>query len=112
MEKVTPESYREYLTKNLETLKEMSEYGHGTAGDLEIMNQIHYLMKELYCLDFGSAGYIEAGIELSCPMQKEELLEDFSTEELVRELEKRGSANIHRTDDRKLFTFTGNFYTD
>jgi len=43
---------------------------------------------------------------------KEELLEDFSTEELVRELEKRGAANIHRTDDKNLFVFTGNFYTD
>ena len=111
MEKVTPESYREYLVKNLKTLKNMSEYGHGTAGGLEIMNQMHYLMKELYRLDFDSARYIEAGIELSCPMQKEELLEDFSTEELVRELEKRGAANIHRTDDKNLFVFTGNFCT-
>lgn len=55
---------------------------------------------------------LEAEIELSCPVQKEELLEDFSNEELVRELEKRGAANIHRTDDKNLFVFTGNFYTD
>jgi len=50
--------------------------------------------------------------ELTEPPTKEELLEDFSTEELVRELEKRGAANIHRTDDKNLFVFTGNFYTD
>ena len=50
--------------------------------------------------------------ELTEPPTKEELLEDFSNEELVRELEKRGAANIHRTDDKNLFVFTGNFYTD
>ncbi len=50
--------------------------------------------------------------ELTEPPTKEELLEDFSNEELVRELEKRGAANIHRTDDKNLFVFTGNFYAD
>lgn len=45
-------------------------------------------------------------------MTKEEILEDFSTEELVKEIVKRGAANIHRTDDKCLFAFTGNFCTD
>ncbi len=51
------------------------------------------------------------GEEIPEPIAKEEILEDFSTEELVRELEKRGAANIYRTDDRNLFVFTGNFCT-
>ena len=50
--------------------------------------------------------------EASEPVPKEEILEDFSTEELVKEIVKRGAANIHRTDDKCLFAFTGNFYTD
>lgn len=63
-------------------------------------------------MEFSNVVFSEAGEKISCSIKKEEILEDFSTEELVRELEKRGAANIYRTDDRNLFVFTGNFCTD
>jgi len=63
-------------------------------------------------MEFSNVVFSETGEKNSCSVKKEELLEDFSTEELVRELEKRGAADIHRTDDRNQFFFTGNFCTD
>ncbi len=104
--------YKEILKDQLEKLQNYQKKCGSGIESAEFIRLSGMIQETAGRLENAVQTTLETGTELSCPVRKEELLEDFSTEELVRELEKRGAANIHRTDDKNLFVFIGNFYTD